>query len=785
MICIFSNAGFAQNPNKEYKDYSVSGDTLFVTVSDGKYIFVPYTSEIIETSFIPLGEKLDTVSHAVILKSHHPEFTVSEEGNILKIDSEGIDVQVRKKPFKISYFFNGEEIISENLGYSRNDSLEKIDFNLKETEVLFGGGVRGLNRRGKRLELYNQAQFGNEEGAELLNYSLPIVLSSEKYLLHFDNASKGFLELDSEKDNTLAYETISGRKTYQLVVGENYEKILENYTLLTGRQPMPPRWAFGNLVGRFGNHSQPKVQEIIEKFRNDSIPIDAVILDLYRFGQETHGTTGNLEFVRDSFPEPAQMIAKIKQKGIETILVTEPFILSNSKKWKEAVDDEILATNAGGKPFTFDFYLGNSGLIDIFRPEAQEWFWNIYKDLTELGVSGFLGDLRGPETHPAALQPVTGSANEVHNNNYGHYWTKLIYEGFQNDFSDKRPFILMRAGAAGSQRFGLIPWSGNLSRTWDGLKPQPEISLQMGLQGLAYMHSDPGGFTGSFQDDELYIRWLQYGVFQPIFRLHKQEEIALEPVFKDPETRELVKQAIELRYHLLPYNYTLAFQNSQTGIPLMRPLFFEEPENIELYNIADTYLWGNDILVSMISEPGIKEKEIYFPEGNNWIDFYKGTTYKGGTKSIVPVEKAYIPTFIRGGAFIPKADVMQTTANYNASQLDVHYYFDPQAKESSGLLYLDDGVSPWAYEKGIYEIVKFKASLESGAINIKIDKEEGEHSTSEIEVLRIHIENLKNPVKFVWLNGIKYTGKNYMHEGKLDIPVRFYQEQTTIKIEFD
>lgn len=784
IFCCFP--GFSQNPDREYQSHKFSGDTVFVNVSDGKYIFVPYTSEIIETSFIPPGEKRDTVSHAVILKPQNPEFTVSEEETFLKIDSEGIDVLVTKSPFKISYFFNEEEIISEKSGYTKNDSLEKIDFNLKEAEMLFGGGARalGMDRRGNRLELYNKAHFGYEERAEQLNYSLPIVLSSEKYLLHFDNAPKGFLDLDSKKSNTLAYETISGRKTYQLVVGETWEEILENYTLLTGRQPMPPRWAFGNFASRFGYHSQKEVEETIEKFRNDSIPVDAVILDLYWFGHEIKGTMGNLEFVKDSFPEPEQMISNLKQKGIQTILVTEPFILTTSKKWKEAVEKEVLATNAAGKPFTFDFYFGNSGLIDIFKPEAQDWFWNIYKDLTEMGISGFWGDLGEPEAHPAELQHVIGAADEVHNI-YGHYWAKLIYEGFENDFSDKRPFILMRAGAAGSQRFGLIPWSGDVSRSWGGLKPQPEISLQMGLQGLAYMHSDLGGFAGSVQDDELYIRWLQYGVFQPIFRPHAQEEIASEPVYKDPETKELAKQAIELRYKLLPYNYTLAFQNSQTGIPLMRPLFFEEPENPELYQMAHTYLWGNDILVSMISEAGIKEKEIYIPAGSNWIDFYTGKTFKGGTKILVPVEKEYIPTFIRGGAFIPKADLVQTTANYDASTLDVHYYYDPQAIESSGLLYHDDGLTPEAYQKGIYEIVKFQSKLEPGAINLLIEKEEGENSTSEIQLLRIHIENLKVPVKFLWLNGIKYTGKNYMHQEKLDIPVSFYQEQTTIKIEFE
>src|SRR5690606_20856548 len=152
---------------------------------------------------------------------------------------------------------------------------------------------------------------------------------------------------------------------------------------------------------------------------------------------------------------------------------------------------------------------------------------------------GWWGDLGEPELHPSELRHATGSADELHNV-YGHEWARTVYEGYRRDFMDQRPFILMRAGAAGSQRYGMIPWSGDVNRTWGGLRSQPEISLQMGIQGLAYMHSDLGGFAGDNLDDELYARWLQYGVFQPIYRPHAQEEVPSEPVFRSEEhTSEL------------------------------------------------------------------------------------------------------------------------------------------------------------------------------------------------------------------------------------------------------
>ena len=159
----------------------------------------------------------------------------------------------------------------------------------------------------------------------------------------------------------------------------------------------------------------------------------------------------------------------------------------------------------------------------------------------------------------------------------------------------------------------MIPWSGDVSRSWDGLKPQPEISLQMGMQGAAYMHSDLGGFAGAHLDDELYTRWLQYGVFQPIFRPHAQEDVASEPVFRSPAALALAREAIRLRYRLLPYNYTAAFDNNQAGLPLMRPLMYEEPGNAKLRELSSTYLWGNDILVSPVLEAKKAMQEVYFP----------------------------------------------------------------------------------------------------------------------------------------------------------------------------
>ncbi len=755
LIVFVSTFGFAQNADRIFQSVYFQNNILEIKVNDGLYKITPYSSKIIETTFIPNGETFNPNSHAVVLKPNNVASELIKKENYFELKTEGISVLIQKQPFQISYRYNDKPIISEKLGYLKNDSLETIQFNLKSDEVLYGGGARalGMNRRGNRLQLYNRAHYGYETRSELMNYTMPIVISSEKYLIHFDNAPIGFLDLDSKKNNTLTYETISGRKTYQVIVGDSWIDLVNEYTNLTGKQPMPPRWAFGNFSSRFGYHSQKEVEETVQKFRDEEIPLDAVIIDIYWFGKEIKGEMGNLEFLKDSFPNPKKMIADLKTKNVNTILVTEPFILTTSKRWQEAVDKDVLAKDSVGNPFKYDFYFGNTGLIDIYNPKGKAWFWNIYKDLANMGVTGVWGDLGEPEVHPSKLLHATGTADEVHNI-YGHDWARLVYEGYKTDFPNQRPFILMRAGYSGSQRFGMIPWSGDVNRTWGGLQSQPEIALQMGMQGLGYMHSDLGGFAGDNLDDELYTRWLQYGVFQPIYRPHAQEEVPAEPVFREPKTKALAKKSIELRYKLLPYNYTLAFKNNQNGTPLMRPLFFED-DSKNLLTDASEYFWGDSFLIAPILKSQIKEKQVYFPKNTSWFDFYTDEKFEGGTTKSIKTHEDYIPTYVKAGAFIPMAKPMQSTKEYDGNDLELHFYFDNSVTESKGELYNDDGITPNAFENGAYELLHFESELEKKQLELDFEAETGKAFQTSNKTMEVIIHNISTKPKKVKVDGKK------------------------------
>lgn len=753
-FCLILGALPAQNSNRIYHSFEVENlQTLKINVNDGVYKIFPYNEKIIETTFIPNGQTEYKSSHTVDLTPSKVKTKIEENDYQIWMYTEGIVVKVKKAPFQIQYFYNGRQLISEANGYTKNDSLEVLDFKIKDKEILYGGGARalGMNRRGHRLKLYNRAHYGYETYSELMNFTMPLVISSKKYMIHFDNAPIGFLDLDSNKNNHLKYETISGRKTYQIIASDSWFDLVNQYTNLTGKQPMPPRWALGNFSSRFGYHSQKEVEQTIQKFKDLQIPVDAIILDLYWFGKTITETMGNLEVDTDSFPDFNGMVNRLKAKGVKTITITEPFILTTSNRWNEAVEKNILATDKFGNPYTYDFYFGNTGLIDIYNPDGASWFWSIYKNLRNKGVAGIWGDLGEPEVHPSELQHYNGSADMVHNI-YGHDWAGLVHKGYQKDFPNERPFILMRAGYSGSQRYGMIPWSGDVNRTWGGLQSQPEIALQMGLQGLGYMHSDLGGFAGENLDDELYARWLQYGVFQPIFRPHAQEQVPSEPVFRSNEAMELSKKAIELRYALLPYNYHLVFENNTKGLPLMRPLFFED-DDIDLKTVSSTYFWGQDFLVSPITNASQEFKEVHFPKSSNWYDFYTGEKYNGGQSKMIKTKKISIPTFVRGGSIIPMVTPVSSTDFYDFNTFQLHYYLDPSTTKTQKSIYNDNGLLANAYEKGNYEILKIDGVHEyNKKIQMNFKSENGKGYATNLKTIELIIHNVSSAPKRIRLN---------------------------------
>jgi oligosaccharide 4-alpha-D-glucosyltransferase len=759
-----------------------SGTTLTLSTDKGDVQLRFLTPEAVEVHYRPTGVK-QLPSFALAGGTPVSKVWHIDRDTRVEFGTPDLKVKIDKSPLRIHFEKNGEALLAENGGLQITESSRGFRFALQPQEKLMGTGQRvlGMDRRGHKLPLYNKASYGYTTQAEQMYYSLPAVVSSNKYLLLFDNTASGEVDLGKTDSGTLAFSAVDGRTAYVFVAGDTYPEILENYTAVTGRQPLPPRWAFGNYASRFGYRNDAEVRATAAAFKRSGFPLDALILDLYWFGPDIKGHMGNLAWDKKAFPDPEGLIADLKKDGIRTILVTEPFILTSSKRWQEAVAAGAITPGPDGKPKTFDFYFGNTGLIDVFNPKAQDWFWNIYRGLKKQGVAGWWGDLGEPEVHPGDSQHLLGSGDALHNA-YGHEWARMVYENALKDTPDERPYVMMRSGFAGSQRYGMMPWTGDVSREWGGLKPQVELSLQMSLLGLAYTHSDLGGFAGGEKfDSEMYIRWLQYGVFQPVYRPHAQDHIPSEPVFHSADVQDILRPYVNLRYRLLPYNYTLAFQNSLTGMPLMRPLFFSDESKPSLIDNAQSYFWGDAFLVTPVTAPGVTSVKVDLPKGV-WFDYWTDARQTGGNPLDTPVSLKTIPVFVKAGSFIPMADEMANTTQYDSGKLQLHYYADASVKSAQSVMYDDDGKDPDALREGRYEKLTFNAKHSGKRLEIALSRKGGFPGAPKIRQLELVIHNWP-ATQSVRLVGEPVSGERYDAERRtLHVPIAWQAETATVAI---
>ncbi|MFT6285044.1 MAG: oligosaccharide 4-alpha-D-glucosyltransferase [Arenicella sp.] len=740
----------------EYQSHRLEGNKLVVISDAGEVSLTAYSGNAFEVFYQPKNIK-QLPSFALIDNQYAVELNITNTLSTLEVSTENLKAIINKSPLKIRYYQGEKLLVEEEVGLFLQDTLRGFRFKLQQDEKLIGGGQRvlGMDRRGHRFPLYNKADYGYTTESNQMYFGLSAVMSNRQYALIFDNSASGYMDLGHTESDIMQFEAVGGRTAYVIVAGTDYPSVIHNFVEITGKQPLPPRWALGNFASRFGYKTEQQTRETVDGFIDQDFPLDVVVLDLYWFGNDIKGFMGNLDWDKETFPTPQKMMADFKAKGVKTVLITEPFILSSSDKWQEAVDNHVLAKNHAGEPKRFDFYFGHTGLIDVFDNKASDWFNGIYTDLFKQGAAGWWGDLGEPEVHPAdsihhfnGLQ-VTG--DEIHNA-YGHMWAKHVYENQLEIAPKQRPFIMMRSGFVGSQRYGMIPWTGDVSRSWGGLKPQVELSLQMGLLGLGYTHSDLGGFAGGeVFDQELYIRWLQYGVFQPVFRPHAQDNIAPEPIFHDKQTKDILREYVKLRYAMLPYNYSLAYENSLTGMPLMRPIFFEDPANDDLIDIKDRYFWGNAFLIKPITEPNLTEVSIDLPQGV-WFDYWTDKRYKGNQTIQLATQLDRLPVMVRGGSFIPMVKPVQSTDDYTTQTLNLHYYADPSIKSSSGTMYDDNGVDPDAIKNHAFETLLFNARQKEHQLNISL-KRQGQYPTMPASrELTLLVHNWSMSAKNIFIN---------------------------------
>ncbi len=750
---------------RSYVSHHLSNGVLSIETTHGLVQAIPYSGKIVEIKNFPGSLPEKDTSVAVVLTPQNTNLTMKELPDWLLLKTDSLTVAFHKNPFFATFIYNGDSLLQENNGYFERTDNNGLHFKITKNEKLYGLGERAIDfsLTGHRYPLYNRPHFGYELGADQLNYSVPLVVSSKKYLLFFDNPQKGYADLGAAVTNQMEWGAMGGVMKYFFVAGTDFKDIAQQWGKLTGTQPLPPRWALGNLLSRMAYRSQQETDSIVTLMQQNNFPVDGVIIDFYWFGDSIKGYLGRLDWYKPNWPDPVKMMADFKTKGIKTILITEPYVIDSLENFKIGDSLGIFTTDSTGKTYiNTEFYFGPAGLIDIFKPVARKWFWSKYKAQIENGVSGWWGDLGEPEYHPSDQFHINGTADEVHNI-YGHRWHKMLFDHYHKEYPKQRLFNLNRAGYAGSQRYGIFPWTGDVSRSWGGYRAQLPTLLHMSLSGLPYIHSDAGGFAQGARDDELYTRWLQFACFTPILRPHGQSEtLPSEPVYFNQQTQDIVRRYMNLRYRLLPYIYSLSAQATLKGYPMMRPLFFEFPDDDENYTISDEYLFGSELLVAPVLKPGQKIRTVYLPESVKWYDFHTNRKFPGGNEYEIPVTINDMPLFVKAGSFLPMTNPVKTTDNYSTKNLTVRYYMGKAGGTSSFVMYDDDGTDPKSLVNGSFESLMFvKKEDERGNpvfLFSKIGKAyKGMPETRKISFVIIGMQKVKKTVFFI--NNLKLKKK--------------------------
>jgi alpha-glucosidase len=629
--------------------------------------------------------------------------SVTETSNSVRIELGDFLIEASRDPFRLRYCSADgrpmlEEVEEGGLSWSYWDY--SLRYRLSVDDHFYGMGqvdqlsdVVELNHRGQFRQIWNQ----HSPPAITI---FPSVLSLRGYALLVDNPCRAAWDLGHTDPESFSYQARGGGLQYYVVLGPGMPKILQAILELTGYPPMPPRWALGLLQSRYGYRSRQELESIAKSFRSRQLPCDGLILDVFWFRE-----MGDLAFDPQKWPDPAEMIAQLKQRGFRTVVIEEPYLTRQSRNFPEALRCGYLARRYDGSAYTFDFWPGECGLFDFSNPAARAWWSEKHRPLIEMGVDGWWTDLNEPAKHCQDMAHYAGPAAAVHNLT-ALWMQQSVYDAHQQYAPNRRVFILSRAAFPGSQRYGAALWSGDVDKTFASLRKQVAVGLSVGLTGIPLWGSDIGGFGfGGECTGELYARWFEFSTFCPLCRPHGDQKELREPWQFGEEIEAICRRYLQMRYRLLPYIYNAVHDACLKGIPIMRPLVLEYREDHRVLNMADEYLFGPDILVAPVLEPGVIERSVYLPQGN-WIDYWSEEIHQGPRFITSQAKLDTIPLFVRQGAIIPLGPSMDYTSQCPLDPLTLEVY---PGTDRVFTLYEDDGESN-AYQNGQFAETTFEIS---------------------------------------------------------------------------
>jgi len=480
---------------------------------------------------------------------------------------------------------------------------------------------------------------------------------------------------------------------YVVFYGPSADSVIATYRNLSGNAPMFPLWAYGFWQCRERYTSSANLVETVKEFRNRNIPMDVIVQDWQYWGKNGWGVP---RFDETNYPNPGQFIRQLHDLHAHFNIS----IWSNPDK-KSPIGQDYVSKS---------LYIPNSRWLDYFNPITRETYWNTLKEnLFTYGVDSWWMDATEPENDALRGEKTFIGLGDFYRLTYPLMVSQAVYEGQRKTTSNKRVCILTRSAFLSQQKYGIINWSGDIGGTWDTYKRQIVAGLNYTITGLPYWTTDIGGFfrpgKSQYTDEkyqELLTRWFQWGTLNPIFRVHGYQS-ETEPWKYGQQVEDNMRKMLNLRYRLLPYIYSEAWQITKNGSTMMRPLVMDFNEDTSALNQQFEYMFGKAFLVAPVTEPNVHEWNVYLPESSIWYNFWTGNRFDGGQTINIKATLDKIPLFIKAGSIIPMGPIIQYSTEKN-DPVEIRIY--PGAN-GEFTLYEDENDN-YNYEKGIYALTRFK-----------------------------------------------------------------------------
>jgi alpha-D-xyloside xylohydrolase len=697
-----------------------------------------YSPSIVRVVKSPAGFTFQKESLSVIKHPSKIKLNTFKQGDVLSLKSDKLEVAVNFKTGKITFFDRkGNQLLTEKdfgtqfvprMDVNKHTFLVRQAFLLDKEEPIYGLGQQQngqLNQRGQRITLKNQNT----------KVCIPFFQSIKGYGLFWDNYAS---TLFTDEEQGTSFESLGDCCDYYFLLGGNAEGVVAQLRELTGQVPLIPLWGFGYLQSKERYKTQEELVGVVEKYRALQVPLDGIIQDWQYWGPDSLWNA--MRFDEKNYPDPQGMVNSIHQLKAHLMIVAWPGFGPLTDQYRELDAKKML--------LHFDTWPPRSGAkpYDTYHPQARDIYWNyLNKGVFSLHTDAWWLDSSEPDhinvkesdfdqpTYLGTYRSVVNAFPLMH--------VRGVYEHQRATTNEQRVFILTRSAFAGQQRYGANTWSGDIVASWETLQKQIPAALNFSLTGLPYWNADIGGFflwnyngSNALKNNayrELYMRWIQFGAFTPMMRSHGTD--APREIYQFGSRGDLafdvIEKYIRLRYRLLPYLYATAWEVSRHAESFMRALVMDFPEDSQVYNLTNEYLFGRAILVAPVTESmyvssqdgkgtedysTIHSKQVYLPKGADWYDFWTGEKLAGGQQVNKATPIDIMPLYIKAGAILPWGPDVQYAEEKPWDNLEIRIY--PGAN-GTFTLYEDEN-DTYHYEAGAYSTITFQWNDQTRTLSI-------------------------------------------------------------------